>query len=151
MGMIAWGVKWQNGGLVNPDLIVLSGDNVYGEFEDNGTVLTALIAEMESYKIPWTLTFGNHDNETKKGMEWTCAQYENAEHCLFKRGPIDKLHGNGNFTIGVKQGDKLSEVIWLMDSSGKTETDESQNMTSSAGLYENEMNRNTDTCVKAKH
>ena len=150
MEILAWSVMRQIVERVNPDLIVLSGDNVYGEFDDNGTVLTALIAEMESYKIPWTLTFGNHDNETKKGMEWTCSQYENAEHCLFKRGPIDKLHGNGNFTIGVKQGDKLSEVIWLMDSNGHTEQDESQNMYSSEGLFEDQIQWFEDTCLKLK-
>ena len=89
---------------VKPDLIVLSGDNVYGEFDDNGTSLAALIKEMESYQTAWTLTFGNHDNETRRGVLWTCEQYEKAEHCLFKRGPVESVHGNGNFNIGISQG-----------------------------------------------
>lgn len=150
MEALAWSVMRQIVERVNPDLIVLSGDNVYGEFDDKGTSLQALVAEMESYKIPWTLTFGNHDNETKKGMEWTCEQYANAEHCLFKRGAIDKLHGNGNFTVGVKQGDKLSEVVWLMDSNGHTEQDESQNMYSSEGLFSDQTEWFEETCLKLK-
>ena len=120
---------------VKPDLIVLSGDNVYGEFDDNGTSLAALIKEMESYQTAWTLTFGNHDNETRKGVLWTCEQYEKAEHCLFKRGPVESVHGNGNFNIGISQGGKLTEVVWLMDSNGHTDSDSDQNMYSTQGLF----------------
>lgn len=133
---------------VKPDLIVLSGDNVYGEFDDAGTTLTALIATMENYKIPWTLTYGNHDNETRKGVEWTCEQYANAEHCLFTRDPIEDIQGNGNFTIGIKQGDKLSEVVWLLDSNGHTDSDPDQNMYSHVGLFEEQEQWFEDTCLK---
>lgn len=119
---------------VKPDLIVLSGDNVYGEFDDAGTSLQALVAEMESYEIPWTLTFGNHDNETRKGMEWTCQQYVNAEHCMFTRGDIENVEGNGNFNIGITQGGVLTEVVWLMDSNGHTEQNLEENMYYKEGL-----------------
>ncbi|MBS1313962.1 MAG: hypothetical protein HP048_01260, partial [Clostridia bacterium] len=123
---LAWKYTREAVEAVQPDLIVLSGDNVYGEFDDSGTMLQALIAEMESYGIPWTLTFGNHDNETRKGVAWTCEQYIDAEHCLFTRGPVETAdgreyfltEGNGNFNIGIVQGGKLTEVVWLMDSNG---------------------------------
>ncbi len=135
---------------VKPDLIVLSGDNVYGEFDDSGTMIQRLIAEMESYKIPWTLTFGNHDNETRKGVEWTCEQYASAEHCMFKRGPIDTVEGNGNFTVGIRQGGKITEVVWLMDSNGHTESDRDQNMFSKAGLYDGQIEWFTQTSERLK-
>lgn len=133
---------------VKPDLIVLSGDNVYGEFDDNGTMLQALITEMESYKTPWTFVFGNHDNETRKGVEWTCEQYINAEHCMFFRGPkeVDEngeeyfsVAGNGNFNIAITQGGKLTEIVWLMDSNGHTNADKDQNMFSSQGLKDSQI------------
>ncbi len=135
---------------VKPDLIVLSGDNVYGEFDDKGTSLTALINEMESYETPWTLTFGNHDNETRKGVAWTCEQYEKAEHCLFKRGPIESVHGNGNFNIGIVQGGKLSGVVWLMDSNGHTDSDSDQNMYSTQGLFPDQIEWFESRCEKLR-
>ncbi len=98
-----------------PDLIIMTGDNVYGEFDDNGTSTEKLVSFMESLEIPWAPVFGNHDNETTKGVTWQCQQFENAEHCLFKRG---ELIGNGNYTIGIEQSGKLIKVIYMMDSNG---------------------------------
>ncbi len=100
---------------VQPDLIIMTGDNVYGKFDDSGASLTKLIAVMESFEIPWAPVFGNHDNESKKGVAWQCEQYENAEHCLFKR---NTLTGNGNYTVGIAQGGKLTRVFFMMDSNG---------------------------------
>ena len=67
----------------NPDLIILTGDIVYGEFDDNGENLLEIIEFFESFGIPWAPVFGNHDNESKMGVDWQCEQFENAEHCLF--------------------------------------------------------------------
>ena len=99
----------------NPDLIIVTGDNIHGEFDDNGFCTEKLVAFMETLEIPWAPVFGNHDNETAKGVTWQCQQFEQAEHCLFKRGDIT---GNGNYTIGVEQGGKLIKVIYMMDSNG---------------------------------
>lgn len=139
MEFAAWRYMREAVAAVQPDLIVLSGDNVYGEFDDNGTVLQALVAEMESYEIPWTITFGNHDNETRKGMEWTCAQYIDAEHCMFTRGDIRNVEGNGNFNIGITQGGELTEVVWLMDSNGHTAGNLDKNMYSAYGLQKGQI------------
>lgn len=143
----------------NPDLIVLSGDNVYGEFDDKGTVLKALVAELDSYKIPWTFTFGNHDNETHIGVQATVDEYLKSEYCIFKRGPVETdefgdsyftVAGNGNFNIGITRGGKLVEVIWLMDSNGHTDSDKSQNMYSTVGLKENQIEWFSDGNDKLK-
>lgn len=99
----------------DPDLIIMTGDIVYGEFDDSGEILCKIVDYMESFGIPWAPVWGNHDNESIKGVTWQCEQFENAEHCLFKRGEIT---GNSNYTIGVKQGDKLIKVIYMMDSNG---------------------------------
>lgn len=123
-----------------PDLIVLSGDNVYGEFDDSGIMQKSLIAELDSYKIPWTLTFGNHDNETQKGVAYTCEQYSKSQYCLFKRGDIENISGNGNFNIGIVQDGRITEVVWLMDSNGHTDSDRAQNMFSHVGLFEDQIN-----------
>lgn len=98
-----------------PDLILITGDLVYGEFDDNGTVLENLIAKMESFGIPWAPVFGNHDNESAKGVDWQCQQLENAQHCLFKQRT---LTGNGNYTVGIRQDGVLKRVFFMMDSNG---------------------------------
>lgn len=97
----------------NPDLIILVGDNVYGEFDDSGILLKKLIAEMDSYEIPWGAVNGNHDNESTKGAKWQNAQYAESEYGLFKKGDTD---GNGNYTIAIKQGEEITRMFYLMDS-----------------------------------
>lgn len=99
----------------NPDLIIMTGDNVYGEFDDNGSVWKKLVSFMDSFQIPWAPIFGNHDNESKMGVDWQCEQLENAQYCLFEQ---KELSGNGNYSVGIKQGEKLTRVFYMLDSNG---------------------------------
>ena len=99
-----------------PDLILLTGDIVYGEFDDSGEILTLIVEFMDSFGIPWAPIFGNHDNESAKGVAWQCAQFEGATNCLFKTG---NLSGNGNYSIGlVDASGKIRRVIYMLDSHG---------------------------------
>lgn len=99
----------------NPDLIILTGDIVYGRFDPNGTLLTSLIDFMETLDTPWAPVFGNHDNESLRGVDWQCQQLEAAENCLFKQGDVT---GNGNYTVGIEQDGELLRVFYMMDSNG---------------------------------
>lgn len=99
----------------NPDLIILTGDIVYGEFDDSGTALVSFVEFMESFEIAWAPVFGNHDNESAKGVDWQCEQFENAEYCLFDQ---KTLTGNGNYSVGIKQGGELKRVFYMLDSNG---------------------------------
>lgn len=101
--------------VTNPDLIIITGDIVYGEFDDAGTALVGFIEFMESFQIPWAPVFGNHDNESTKGVDWQCEQFENAKYCLFEQ---KELTGNGNYSIGIAQGDELKRVFYMLDSNG---------------------------------
>lgn len=98
-----------------PDLIIITGDIVYGEFDDNGSNLIEFCNFMDKYKIPWAPIFGNHDNECKLGVTWQCEQFLNAKYCLFKRNTCT---GNGNYNIGIFNNGKLIRVIYMMDSNG---------------------------------
>jgi hypothetical protein len=89
---------------VQPDLILLTGDNVYGEFDDAGLMMRELIDLMEGFGIPWAPVFGNHDNESRMGVNWQCKQLEDAPHCLFARGCVT---GNSNYVIYLKKEGKL--------------------------------------------
>jgi len=101
----------------NPDLILITGDVIYGEFDDDGHLLEEFVQFMEGFDTPWAPVMGNHDNESLKGADWICEQYENAPNCMFKRGDIS---GNGNYTIGIRQGGELKRVFLNMDTNGCT-------------------------------
>lgn len=98
-----------------PDLIILTGDIIYGEFDDSGSALLSFVEFMESFQTPWAPIFGNHDNESKMGVDWQCQQFEEAEYCLFKQ---KELTGNGNYSVGIAQEGKLKRVFYMLDSNG---------------------------------
>lgn len=98
-----------------PDLILLTGDNVYGEFDDKGRMLRELIDCLEETDVPWATTFGNHDNESRMGVDWQCEQYAAAPHCLFKRGNVT---GNASYSIGLTYRNKPVFALVLLDTNG---------------------------------
>ena len=99
----------------NPDLIILTGDNVYGRFDHNGSVWTAFVNFMDSFDIPWAPVFGNHDAESNMGVDWQCEQLMNAENCLFKQR---ELTGNCNYSVAIEQGGEIKRVFYMLDSNG---------------------------------
>ena len=98
---------------LNPDLIIMTGDLVYGEFDDSGTTFTSFVSFMDSFRIPWAPIFGNHDNESAKGVDWQCDQFSNASYCLFDQ---KTLTGNGNYSVGIVQGGILKRIFYMLDS-----------------------------------
>ncbi len=98
-----------------PDLIFITGDIVYGEFDDSGRSFDWFCDFVDSFGVPWAPVFGNHDNETARGVDWQCHEFEKHAHCLFARGNVS---GNGNYTIGIAVGDKLVRVLHMVDSHG---------------------------------
>ncbi len=106
-----------------PDLIVLTGDNVYPmlpmTLTRNNYKESKLFAElMEGFGIPWAFVFGNHDTEvlcthTKQQL---ADLYESMPHCLFRRGPKD-ISGVGNYTVNLRNADgSLNNVLVMLDS-----------------------------------
>ena len=99
-----------------PDLILLTGDIIYGEFDDNGAALMAIINLMDSLQIPWAPIFGNHENESEMGVAWQSRQLEESPYCLFVRR--NNIGGNGNYSIGIAKNGQLQRVVYMMDSNG---------------------------------
>ncbi len=95
-----------------PDMIVITGDMIYGQFDDNGSMHRRLCECMGSFGIPWAPVFGNHDCETALGVDWQCDLYAHAPGCLFARGSVT---GNSNYTVGIYEGDSLVRVLFMMD------------------------------------
>ena len=100
----------------DPDLILIAGDLVYGEFDDDGTSLIALINCMDSLQIPWAPVFGNHENDSHMGVRWQCEQFEKSPYCLFNRR--NEIGGNSNYSIGLAKNGELDRVIYMMDNNG---------------------------------
>ena len=98
-----------------PDLILFTGDIVYGSFDDAGIAFRYVCDLMDSFMIPWAPVFGNHDNEANVGVAWQCERFEKSKFCLFHRGNVS---GNGNYTVGIAIGDSLIRVIHMLDSNG---------------------------------
>ena len=97
----------------SPDLILIAGDIVYGEFDHDGSALLSFVEFMDSFDIPWAPVLGNHETESRMGADWQCEQLHNAKNCLFKQRT---LTGNGNYTVGIMQDGKLLRVFYMMDS-----------------------------------
>lgn len=98
--------------MTDPDLIVLPGDNVSGISTD---ILTLqLVSKMESYGVPWAPVFGNHDAEGNATLEWQGDRFEEAEHCLFDRGPTD-LYGVGNYFVNIFEDGTPIYSLCFMD------------------------------------
>lgn len=95
---------------VKPDLIALGGDNVYGEFDDNTSVLKTLVKHMNKYKIPFTFVYGNHDNECVKGRSAQNEIWQSSKRCMYK----DMFNSIGLYD---KKGN-LKRIIYMYDSNG---------------------------------
>jgi len=103
-----------------PDLIVLTGDNI-----SNGSttaVLDTFINLMDSFEIPWALVFGNHDIRSAVTPEEMCEAYEGSEYCLFKRGNIEERYGN--YCYNIERDGKAVYSLIFMDSADTHFTEE---------------------------
>ncbi|MBQ1210296.1 MAG: metallophosphoesterase [Clostridia bacterium] len=119
-----------------PDLVIISGDTVYGEFDDAGTSFQALINCLEEQKVLWAPVYGNHDNESTKGVVWQSTLLENTDYCLFKRR--HEIDGNGNYSIGIAQNGELQRTIYMMDSNGCGATSDPE-VTKRVGMSNNQI------------
>ena len=113
-----------------PDLIVCSGDTIMSTGILKLKEFTDL---MDSYKIPWTFIFGNHDAEltgsgyNKKDLS-TFLSALNSEYLLYDTGYIDTDNNRyGNFSISVlnHDGTELLGSVILMDGGSYNTTEKS--------------------------
>ncbi len=135
-------------GETNPDLILLTGDIIYGKYDSDGSIFTSIVNHMDSYNIPWAPVFGNHDNESKVGTDYQVNKFLNASNCLFVRR--SELTGNGNYSIGLFIDDKLVRTIYMIDTKGCSMVDGIDNNNSLYGIDESQVKFIVDSQEKAK-
>ena len=110
---------------LNPDLVILGGDNVTYGFNKKRNVQLAEL--FENLGVYWATVLGNHEGDgfLSYGRKDVIELFSTYEHCLVKQGKED-VDGNGNCTINILNSDgTLKEVFFLMDS-GDYMTDESK-------------------------
>lgn len=111
----------------DPDLIVLTGDNIAG---GTGDALTEGLARwqvkkginnfmslFESLNIPVAVVFGNHDAEKLITKEEQMAMYQTYGCCVgFDEG--DSLYGCGTYNLPIlsSDGKKVVYNLWMFDS-----------------------------------
>lgn len=80
------------------DLIELTGDQF---MLFNMDVVKDLIDILESFSIPYAITWGNHDREGTAHPNWIIEQFKNAPHCLYTQVDNDNVYGTSNYVINL--------------------------------------------------
>ena len=96
------------------DFIVVTGDLF--TFASRGTAET-FFKFLDSYNIPWTVVFGNHDEQTYFSVDWM-TDYLNkfGSNCYFHDYQDDNVQGNCNFAINIMDGTNIHDQLIFMDS-----------------------------------
>ena len=98
----------------NPDFIVITGDVFTFASQDTAK---RLFAFLDSYEKPWSLVFGNHDEQCIFSVDWLTGYLNTkTEHGMFLDLQDDDTHGNSNFAINLMNGNQIFEQLILMDS-----------------------------------
>ncbi|KAG0055621.1 purple acid phosphatase, partial [Gryganskiella cystojenkinii] len=99
-----------------PDLVVYTGDNVDG-LTSNDAYATILkySKPVVDRGIPWTIIFGNHDEEGDLSREEMMRSVQDIPYSLSERGPLG-ISGTGNYVLNIhkhrrRHGSLLDEYM----------------------------------------
>lgn len=95
-----------------PDLIILTGDQL---LDANEELANQLYDEVDSWKIPYAITWGNHDLQGTWSPEWMSARAGRGKYSLY-RELNDSLTGRSNYVINLKEGSTTKWQVYCIDS-----------------------------------
>ena len=100
------------------NMIVVTGDLF--TFASKSTAL-AFFKYLDSKGLPWTVTYGNHDEQCYFSVDWLTGQLNKLSEdlnsfCIYKDIQDDDVQGNANFAINLKKDGKVFEQLIVMDS-----------------------------------
>lgn len=130
---------------VNPDMIVLTGDNILGNHVNDAIIgkrktantkegtlkrvkkaLGFLLNPIEKRKIPFAFIYGNHDDKNCLTKKEQAQVYKEYNYCIPYNETDDTIDCDTyNVPIYDRNGEKLKYNIWMMDSAGLDENDNS--------------------------
>ncbi|WP_345783048.1 metallophosphoesterase family protein [Akkermansia sp. N21169] len=97
-----------------PDLVVFTGDVIFGKPAEEG--FRTILDLPSKRKIPFAVTFGNHDNEQGLSREQLFRIIESVPYNM--TSTVDSLSGVTNFVLPIKSSDnkKDTAVLYGFDS-----------------------------------
>ncbi|MEV6233510.1 metallophosphoesterase family protein [Saccharopolyspora shandongensis] len=107
-----------------PDLVILNGDNITGGCDtelEMRQAMNNIVQPMEERKIPWAVTYGNHDEDStaKGGLDESemLEFYRSYAYNVNELGPRG-VTGTGNMNLFVhgSRGNDPKFNLWLLDS-----------------------------------
>ena len=106
--------------LENPDLVVITGDNVQNcdDSAETKILIDGLMNVFESRNIPVAVTFGNHDSEKGAMSREELMAYYNTFSCSVSVDDGEALSGCGTYNLPVMSSDgtKVKFNVWVFDS-----------------------------------
>ncbi len=105
-----------------PDLVIYMGDNSVAPGEKQADAIAAIVAPVVEAGVPFTVVFGNHDQEQGVPNEYLLNEYQKYAGCLAVDVDPDLYGcGNHNLTILSSDGTKTAFNLWMIDSGTSTE------------------------------
>lgn len=105
-----------------PDLVIFMGDNtVAGGYEKQAQAIEAVVAPCVEADVPFTLVFGNHDQEQGVTNEVLLREYQKYDGCL-AYDAVPSLYGCGNHNLPILASDGIGIAfnLWFIDSGTST-------------------------------
>ncbi|ONH68065.1 Phosphatase DCR2 [Cyberlindnera fabianii] len=99
-----------------PDLVVLTGDQIFGEDSfDSITTTLKYVQPFIERRIPYAITFGNHDDEGSMSREELMAFMKTLPFNVASEGPSD-IDGVGNYILHVFSNNGPLINLYMLDS-----------------------------------
>lgn len=103
----------------NPDFIMFTGDSLLGGTTSLGE---KLLSTIESWKIPYAVTWGNHDREGDYSPAWLSQLWSKGEYSYYNEVK-DDVFGRSNYVIPLKKDDgKSAWNLYSIDSNSYPES-----------------------------
>ena len=104
----------------NPDLVVFSGDQIWGRSNFKGNketverVLREIVSPVTNRNIPFSICFGNHDRQVGVSNKEQFEIYKKIDGFIGEDTP--DIDGCANHVIEIAEGDEVKYLIYLIDS-----------------------------------
>lgn len=104
-----------------PDLVIYMGDNSVAPGEKQSDAIAAIVAPCVEAEVPFTLVFGNHDQEQGVSNDDLLKEYQKYPGCLAVDA-VPELYGCGNHNLPIlsSDGTKVAFNLWMIDSGTST-------------------------------